>query len=311
MTQFSNNFKIRKLFSTFNFQFSTSARVSRERGFTILEIMIAISIMAIITAITIISFASFRSRTDLNGNAQSIVSVLNIAKSNTISSQQASQWGVHFETNLYALFRGATYSAADPDTKIYNIPSTLEISSIALNNGGANALFDRITGQTQNHGSITIRKVSQPTDLINITIENSGQTTTTTLNQSPTGTRLIDSRHIHFTYNNNAQNAATLLLSFPDYPADNVSIAFQNYLTPAKDSFSWEQVVTVNGVPRTIRISSHLLNSSQTDFSVHRERENNTEGMALALDGENLINYLGNGVESQGVSAWVTAPVRQ
>jgi len=271
--------------------FSTA---KRQRGFTLLELIIAISIMSVITVITIISFASLRSRTDLNGNAQNIISVLNIARSNTISSQQASQWGTHFETSSYALFRG-----------------TLEISNITLDGGGVNTLFDRITGQTQNYGSISVRKISEPTNLINITIENSGQVTTTTLNQPPTGTRLIDSRHVHFTYNNNAQNATTLLLSFPDFPADNVSISFQDYLTPAKDSFNWEQIVTVNGTPRTVKINSHLLNSSQTDFSIHREKENNTERMSLTLDGENLINYQANGAESQGASAWVTAPVRQ
>ena len=288
--------------------FSTA---KRQRGFTLLELIIAISIMSVITVITIISFASLRSRTDLNGNAQNIISVLNIARSNTISSQQASQWGTHFETSSYALFRGTTYSAVDPDTKIYNLPSTLEISNITLDGGGVNTLFDRITGQTQNYGSISVRKISEPTNLINITIEDSGQVTTTTLNQPPTGTRLIDSRHVHFTYNNNAQNVTTLLLSFPDFPADNVSISFQDYLTPAKDSFNWEQIVTVNGTPRTVKINSHLLNSSQTDFSIHREKENNTERMSLTLDGENLINYQANGAESQGASAWVTAPVRQ
>ena len=74
------------------------------------------------------------------------------------------------------------------------------------------------------------------------------------------------------------------------------------------------EIIPVQGATSrstNLKINSHLLNSSQTDFSIHREKENNTERMSLTLDGENLINYQANGAESQGASAWVTAPVRQ
>lgn len=284
---------------------------AHERGFSTIELIIVIGIILIVSGAAIIFLRSLVVQTDLSGNARSIVSTINLAKSKTVSSEGASQWGVHFEADKFALFKGATYNAGDPNTKIYNLPTALEISTISLNGGGSNALFARITGQTTNYGTVTIREKAQTSNLINITIESSGQGSITTLSQPPTGTRVADSRHIHFTYNNNAQNAATLLLSFPDYPADNVSIAFQNFLTAPKDSFDWEESVTVNGISRTIKIHTHLLNSSQADFSIHREKENNTEAMQLSLDGQNLVNYTVAGQESQGSSAWVTVPVRQ
>lgn len=283
----------------------------QEKGFSILELIIAVGIIAFISTIAVASYYALVSRADLSGNAKNMISTLNLARSETVTSNQANPWGVHFETDKYALFKGSTYNAADSSTKIYTIPSSLEISDIALNGGGSEVLFARITGQTTNYGNITIRNKAQTTNLINITIETSGQASATTLNQPSTDTRITDSRHIHFTYNGNAQTATTLLLSFPDYPADNISIPFQNYLTPAKDSFSWEQTVTVNGITRMIRINTHLLTSSQADFSIHREKENNTEAMNADLDGQNLINYTALGQESQGTSAWVTAPVRQ
>lgn len=266
------------------------------RGFSFIELVIVIGILTIISGVAILFLRSLVIQTDLSGNAKNIISTLNLAKSKTVSSEGASQWGAHFEADKFAIFKGATYNAGDANTKIYNLPTALEISTISLNGGGNNVLFTRITGQTSNYGTVTIREKAQITNLININIENSGQSSITTLSQPAAGTRVTDSRHIHFTYNNNAQNAATLLLSFPDYPADNVSIAFQDFLTAPKDSFDWEESVTINSISRTIKIHTHLLNSSQADFSIHREKEGNTEAMQLSLDGQNLVNYTAAGV---------------
>lgn len=283
-----------------------------ERGFSLIELTIVIGIIAAVSAIAIISFSSITNRTNLNGNARNIITTLNTARSKTISSDGASQWGVHFEIDKYALFKGVIYSAGDTDTKIYILPSSLETSTIALNGGGANAIFDRITGKTSNYGTITIREKNTPTNSINISVENSGQSSITALDQLPAGARIADSRHIHFAYNSNAQNAATLSLEFPAYPTDNKSIPFQDYLNAAKDSFEWEQSITVNGIARTIKINTHSLTSSLADFSVHRERENNVEEMKISLDGENLLNYATTtGQESKGTSNWVSDPERQ
>lgn len=285
---------------------------SKQHGLTLIELIVVLAITAALAAVTISSFAPLNRRTNLNGNAQNIISILNSAKSKTISSEGASQWGAHFESDKYALFKGTTYSASDPNTKIYTLPSSLEISTITLNGGVSNALFDRITGKTANYGQITIREINTPTNLINIDIENSGQSAIAASGQTPTGTRIADSRHIHFTYSSNAQNANTLLLEFPAYPADNKSISFQDYLNAGKDSFDWEQSITINGIARKIKIHTHSLTSSSAAFSVHRERENNAEEIKISLDGENLLNYAATtGQESKGTSNWVSEPERQ
>lgn len=284
-------------------------KVSASRGFTLLELIIAISIISITAVITIISLASLRSRTDLNGNAQNIISILNVARSKTTASEGPSQWGAHFETSLFALFKGATYNVSDSYTKIYNLPSSLELVNISLYGGGVNVVFDRITGQTQNYGSITLRKISEPTNLINITVEQFGQTSATTLNQPPSETRATDSRHMHFTYSGDARGA-TLKLYFPTGGP-----LTQDISIPSSGQLDWSGAVTVSGSNQVLVVRTHSLDASSAQFSITRDRRYNNAALEVWLNaistGENLINYLGNGAESQGASAWVSAPVRQ
>lgn len=281
-----------------------------DSGFTIIELLISFAIISVIAAITIVSYGALKSRADLNGNAQNIISILNVARSKTTASEGPSQWGAHFETSLFALFKGATYNVSDSYTKIYNLPSSLELVNISLYGGGANVVFDRITGQTQNDGSITLRKISEPSSLVNITIEQSGQTSATTLNQPPSETRATDSRHMHFTYNGDARGA-TLKLYFPTGGP-----LTQNISIPSSGQLDWSGTVAVSGSNQVLVVRTHSLDAGSAQFSITRDRRYNNAALEVWLNavstGENLINYTAEGQESDGTSNWVSKPpVRQ
>lgn len=281
-----------------------------ECGFTIIELIISFAIISVVAAITIVSYGALKSRADLNGNAQNIISILNVARSKTTASEGPSQWGVHVETSLFALFKGTDYNVSDPNTKIYNLPSSLELVNISsLTGGGPNVIFDRITGQTQNYGEIALRKISQPSDLVNITIEQSGQASATILEQPPSDTRATDSRHMHFTYNGNATNA-TLKLYFPTGGP-----LTQDVSIPISGQLNWSGTVMVSGSNQVLIVRTHSLDASSAQFSITRDKRYNNAALEVWLNavstGENLINYTAGGAESQGLSAWVTAPARQ
>jgi type II secretory pathway pseudopilin PulG len=148
-------------------------QISGDRGITALELLIAVTILVILASVIISAFSNFRKNSDLNGSAESAVSVLAEARSKTLSSQSGSQYGVHFEISKMVLFKGADY-AASPEKKEIFLPVNIEISDISVG-GGNEVIFKRLTGDTDQPGTITFRLKSDPekTRVINILLTGS------------------------------------------------------------------------------------------------------------------------------------------
>src|SRR3990172_3802105 len=88
------------------------------KGFTVLEILVAISIITLVVTIITISFSKLNSAQALYKSADLVASVLDEARSLTLSSKGDSQYGIYFEDSQATLFKGAIYSPADPDNVI-------------------------------------------------------------------------------------------------------------------------------------------------------------------------------------------------
>ena len=68
-------------------------------GITIIEILIAIAVISIISSIVVLNLSKFRNEQALKNTTIDIVSLLNKAKQNTLSSINSNSYGVHFETD--------------------------------------------------------------------------------------------------------------------------------------------------------------------------------------------------------------------
>lgn len=147
------------------------AYIKMNRGVTLIELVVVFGAIAILATITFSALAPLRDATTLNSVAEQGISLLNEARSKTLSSLAGSQYGVHFETTKMVLFRGTAYNSFDPENSVVTIPVAVTISSVALNGGGVDVLFKRLTGSTDTHGSITFRLTNNPakTRIINIT----------------------------------------------------------------------------------------------------------------------------------------------
>lgn len=144
------------------------------RGFTLLEFMIALSILAILTAIIFTSVSSFRSGKALQVVAEEILSLLDEGRGNTLSAKDSYAYGVHFDSDSATLFRGASYSSSDSTNKKVDVDGAVEISSISLAGGGQDVLFQKLTGKTNQSGTVTIRLKSDNSKTKRIAIEVSG-----------------------------------------------------------------------------------------------------------------------------------------
>lgn len=127
-----------------------------KKGFTILEILVVLSILALLVAIVLPSFKAIRSNQVLKSAISDVLSALDKARSQSFSSLNSSEYGVHFEQNQIVIFKGTNYSPSDISNE--NVPLTLPayISLISLTTGAVDLYFDRLSGIPNKTGTITI-----------------------------------------------------------------------------------------------------------------------------------------------------------
>jgi prepilin-type N-terminal cleavage/methylation domain-containing protein len=128
-----------------------------KRGFTLIEIVVVIGVVGILIAITSFSFSEFRKSRALIQSSDIVVSVLTEARSRTLASVDGSRYGVHILSDRVVLFGGDTYSTENASNELYYFESPVTLASIALAGGGSTILFDRLTGNTSNYGTITLQ----------------------------------------------------------------------------------------------------------------------------------------------------------
>lgn len=148
--------------------------VFRKEGFTLIEFLIALSILSVLSAIIFTSMSSFRSGKALQIVSEQILSLLDEGRNNTLGAKDSYAYGIHFESDSVTLFRGTSYSSLEPTNKEIDIDGAVEISNISLAGGGQDVLFQKLTGKTSQSGTITIRLKSDNSKTKTIAIEASG-----------------------------------------------------------------------------------------------------------------------------------------
>lgn len=144
------------------------------KGFTIIEIIITVAILLVITTLTLIALNTFRENQSFKNAVNETISLINQARSKTLSSQDFSQYGIHFELSRVVLFKGTTFSEPNPNNIVLILPSSIEISSISLNGLGVNLIFQKLTGKTDQFGSVVFRVKNDISKTKTIDIKNTG-----------------------------------------------------------------------------------------------------------------------------------------
>ncbi len=150
------------------------------KGATLIEIVVVVAIITIILFLTIPSISSFREKQTLKNTMEEVVNLINEARVNTLSSQDSSVYGVHFDETRAVLFIGTIYNASDSSNKVLNFNNLVKIdtANIALNGSGVDVIFQRLTGDTTNHGTIVLELVSDPSTNKTISINMLGVVST-------------------------------------------------------------------------------------------------------------------------------------
>ena len=139
-------------------------------GFTLLEVVIVIAIIGLISTIIIIPLAGLREKQALKGGAEEALSLLSEARIKTLGSEGDSQYGVRFDRDKMVLFKGAAYIAGAADNREIMLDNLIEATTVSLAGGGDEVIFKRLTGKTDEIGTVTLSLKSDGTQMTTISI---------------------------------------------------------------------------------------------------------------------------------------------
>lgn len=127
-----------------------------KKGFTLIETLIVLAVLAILIAVILPSLQTMRSNQVLKTAASDIFSTLDKARSQTLASVDSSEYGVHFESSKIVLFKGTTYTSSDSNNIEIAITSPASITNISLTGGAVDLYFNRLSGTPNITGTITV-----------------------------------------------------------------------------------------------------------------------------------------------------------
>lgn len=151
----------------------------KENGLTLIEIILSLTILAILSSMAFVWFLGYYRQTELDSSAKSMVNILRNAQSNSMSGKDSKNWGVYFDdmNNKLVLFRDEGSGYGDGSgiaVKEENyLSSLIIISSISLNGGGKEIIFNSPRGETLQYGIIKIEDLKN-SSFKNITVTQLG-----------------------------------------------------------------------------------------------------------------------------------------
>ena len=150
------------------------SKTMKQKGFTLIETLLVIALISIITAFSFFAFFNIDEEEALQTSETHVKSIISEARSLTLASKNRMQYGVHFTDDAVIRFEGGTYSSSDGNNVVYPLHKKAQIQSVSLSGGGDSIVFNRLTGSTDQSGTITLSTRSDETNTRVITISETG-----------------------------------------------------------------------------------------------------------------------------------------
>ncbi len=146
----------------------------QKSGFTLIEMLLAVSIIFLMSGLILGPFSQFRTQKTLDATVEEVFAAFSRAHIDTISSLQDSQYGVHLDADKVVYFVGTTYVPGAVTNSEYELSSVIEIGSITLVGGVSDVIFQRLSGATNQSGTFEIRAKSDTTRKVVVTVNGTG-----------------------------------------------------------------------------------------------------------------------------------------
>lgn len=127
------------------------------RGFSTVEMLVVIAVLALLVGVTVPKVANFYQRWTLDGAAHDLTSALRLAQSKSVQGEGDAVWSVRIVSGAggeFTLFEGSNFGARDTAfDETYTLPSFLTVSETI---SGQDVIFTRTEGSSATTGTITI-----------------------------------------------------------------------------------------------------------------------------------------------------------
>ena len=133
------------------------------KGFTLIELMLVISLIALLSGLSISVFSSTQTKNDLNIAVSTFVNDARNAQIKARLSSQDDAWGVKIEQSQIILFKGNNFNSRDQ-----SYDQITKISPNITFSGLSDYSFVKVTGLPVVPGSVTLSNVSGQDLTINI-----------------------------------------------------------------------------------------------------------------------------------------------
>jgi len=138
----------------------SNGRLNGKSGFTLVEMILTVSLFALIFASVSVVFANMVNAQGLLSKGNEVVQSLREARSNAVAQRENSDWGVRLDNisspHQYIVFRGSTYASRDTSfDQVIIFPESVELDNISIG-GGQDIIFIKRTGRTSQSGSFDL-----------------------------------------------------------------------------------------------------------------------------------------------------------
>lgn len=130
-----------------NYFSSFISHLSSRKGFTLVELIVVISIMVTLLGIATINLVGSQQMASLTATEEILLADLKQQQlkamiGDTEGRATSDSYGIHFEERSYVTFHGSSYSSGDTSNAITNLERNMQ-----FNNAGFDIIFSKISGE--------------------------------------------------------------------------------------------------------------------------------------------------------------------
>ncbi len=150
----------------------------KKGGFTLIEIALSIAVIILVASLVTSGFSKFQRNQGLDKTANRVVTLIQKARYQTLSSKNNSRYGVYFASDQAVLFANS-YATGTASNEVLLFDPFLSLSLVGLRATTTSAsttsvVFTKFTGEANATGTLIFSLVSSTTQTKTVTIYGTG-----------------------------------------------------------------------------------------------------------------------------------------